>query len=420
MIQTILNRFKLVKWEKTFPYLMLIGIMHLGFAQNYVGSNNEMAIRSVIDFSTSTFWETNKSSNPGFFTWLAGSENYVGESDAFHVNGYVKKVGNTSFTFPVGSGSDLRTLTISAPTTSSAEFAVSWLGGNPDTTPDPTNSNQLHTTTSVSGTIKAVSSVGQWDWLPVNGTGEGLIVTVSIPVLSGDFFTSASDLRLVGWNGTTWINLGTSGASGLSENSSLSGTMIAGIQAIGIGSIKSIVTVVSAPVFTVVQNADGTLTVSGSAEKDGTVTITFPDKSTISVPVNNQGLFGPVTSLLPQVLKDVVKAVVISASGVSSVESSVPYETVQTVSVSEAFTPNGDGINDTWRIADIEKFPNTTVRVFNRWGHLVFSAKNYQNDWAGNYGDFNSVLPESSSYYYQIDYGTDGTIDKEGWLYIRK
>lgn len=418
-----MNRLKLKSIIST-PILLIVALIIIPIqeaaSQNHVVSGGEVVVFSNLDFATSSVWETSKASAPGFYTWTNNAENYSGATDVNHINGYVKKIGSQGFTFPVGNGADLRTLQMSAPASTSSEYAVAWLGGNPDATPDPTNAGQLHSTTAVTGTIKAVSPVGQWDWLPVNGTGEGLNVTVSIPALSGDFFTSASDVRLVGWNGTTWVNLGTSGASGLTENSSLSGTMLAGIQAIGIGSIKSIVTVVSAPVFTVVQNADGTLTVSGSAEKDGIVAITFPDKSTVSVPVNSQGLFGPVTSLLPQVLKDVVKAVVVSASGVSSVESSVPYETVQTVSVSEAFTPNGDGINDTWRIADIEKFPNTTVRVFNRWGYLVFSAKNYQNDWAGNYGDFNSVLPESSSYYYQIDYGTDGTIDKEGWLYIRK
>ena len=406
------------------PFLFVMAVFFIPIqeanSQNYVVSGGEVVVISNLDFATSTIWETNKSSNPGYFTWSNGSENYSGASDANHINGYVKKIGSQGFTFPVGSGTDLRTLQISAPASTTSEYAVAWLDGNPDSTPDPTNSNQLHATTAVSGTIKAVSSVGQWDWLPVNGTGEGLTVAVSIPALSGDMFTNLADIRLVGWNGSAWVNLGTSGASGLTENSTLSGTMIAGIQAIGIGSIKSMVTVVSAPVFTVVQNTDGTLTVSGTAEKEGTVTITFPDGSTQLVTVNSQGTFGPITSLLPQVLKGEVKAVVVSGSGISSVPASVSYETIINVSVSEAFTPNGDGINDTWRIVGIEKFPNTTVRVFNRWGHLVFSALNYQNDWTGNYNNFNTVLPDASSYYYQIDYGTNGVVDKEGWLYIRK
>lgn len=403
-------------------YIFLITIIHTQgvFSQNYVVSGSELSIVGNLDFSTSAAWDTDKLSLPGFFTWVNNAENYTGVSDLFHVNGYVKKIGSQGFIFPVGNGVDLRTLQMSAPTSNTSEYAVAWLGGNPDATPDPTNAGLLHPTTAVTGTVKAVSTVGQWDWFPVSGTGEGLVISVSIPALSGDMFSNPTDLRLVGWNGSAWVSLGTTGASGVSEDSILSGTMISGIQAIGIGSIKSIVTVVASPVFIVIQNVDGTLTVSGTAEKDGTVTITFPDKSTIVVSVNSQGGFGPVTSLLPQVLKDVVKATVTNLSGLTSAETIVSYETKQTVLPSEAFTPNGDGINDTWNIVDIEKFPNTTVRVFNRWGHLVFSAKNYQNDWAGNYSDFNSILPESSSYYYQIDYGTDGSVDKEGWLYIRK
>lgn len=417
--QTKLMGFKMVLLT---VFVTLVTIQE-AVSQNYVVSGGEVVVVSNLDFTTSMVWETSKASAPGFYTWVNNAENYSGASDANHINGYVKKIGSQEFTFPVGSGTDLRTLQISAPSSSTSEYAVAWLAGNPDTTPDPTNSNQSHTTTAVSGTINAVSSVGQWDWLPVNGTGEGLTVTVSIPALSGDMFTNPADLRLVGWNGASWVNLGTSGATGLTENSTLSGTMIAGIQAIGIGSIKSTITIVFQPIYTVVQNPDRTLTVYGLAEKNGTVTITFPDNTSITVVADNQGLFVPVTTLMPQALKGEVKAVVVNTNGQSSVEVIVKYETtipVENVSVSEAFTPNGDGINDTWQILDLDKFPNTTVRVFNRWGHLVFSAKNYQNDWAGNYNDFNSILPESSSYYYQIDYSTDGSIDKEGWLYIRK
>jgi gliding motility-associated-like protein len=44
-------------------------------------------------------------------------------------------------------------------------------------------------------------------------------------------------------------------------------------------------------------------------------------------------------------------------------------------------TPNGDGIND---IFEIENLPeNTEVIILNRWGNIVFSATNYQNNWDG-------------------------------------
>ncbi|RKT00250.1 YDG domain-containing protein [Flavobacterium sp. 123] len=90
------------------------------------------------------------------------------------------------------------------------------------------------------------------------------------------------------------------------------------------------------------------------------------------------------------------------------------------LNVSQAITPNGDGVNDTWLIYNIENHPNSSVRVLNRWGTEVFYSRNYQNDWDGHYKDSNGTLPESSSYYYQIDLSGDGTIDAQGWLYITK
>jgi gliding motility-associated-like protein len=90
------------------------------------------------------------------------------------------------------------------------------------------------------------------------------------------------------------------------------------------------------------------------------------------------------------------------------------------VNVSEAITPNGDGINDTWFINNIQNYPNNSVKVYNRWGDLIFSKNNYQNDWNGSYtkGENNNLI--SSSYYYQIDLDGNGSIDHQGWIFITK
>lgn len=90
------------------------------------------------------------------------------------------------------------------------------------------------------------------------------------------------------------------------------------------------------------------------------------------------------------------------------------------LNVSEAITPNGDGINDTWMIYNIENHPNTTVRVFNRWGSEVFLSRDYKNDWDGHYNGSSTSLPKSASYLYQVDLNSDGTIEYSGWLYITK
>jgi hypothetical protein len=47
---------------------------------------------------------------------------YSGSSDTKHVNGYVRKIGNQAFTFPVGDGSRLRTASISAPASATDVF----------------------------------------------------------------------------------------------------------------------------------------------------------------------------------------------------------------------------------------------------------------------------------------------------------
>lgn len=61
-----------------------------------------------------------------------------------------------------------------------------------------------------------------------------------------------------------------------------------------------------------------------------------------------------------------------------------------------AFTPNNDGINDTWEIGNINQWPNAQIVVFSRWGQKVFQATNYDNDWDGD------GLP-SATYYYVIE-----------------
>ena len=90
------------------------------------------------------------------------------------------------------------------------------------------------------------------------------------------------------------------------------------------------------------------------------------------------------------------------------------------VNISEAVTPNGDGINDTWMIYNIENHPNNTVRVFNKWGSEVFFARGYNNTWNGHYNSNSQALPDSAAYYYQLDLDGNGTVDKDGWLYITR
>ena len=90
----------------------------------------------------------------------------------------------------------------------------------------------------------------------------------------------------------------------------------------------------------------------------------------------------------------------------------------ETLNVSQGFSLNGDGINDTWFIGKMDAFPNAEVLVFNRSFQVVFEARNgYKNDWTGSWKN-GGQLP-SGSYFYTIDREGDGIVDQYGWLYIQ-
>ncbi|MNT16173.1 hypothetical protein D3C86_2014760 [compost metagenome] len=52
--------------------------------------------------------------------------------------------------------------------------------------------------------------------------------------------------------------------------------------------------------------------------------------------------------------------------------------------VPNVFTPNGDGINDVFKIEGLENYPGSKLLIFNRWGNEVYRSNNYQNDWDGS------------------------------------
>jgi len=65
--------------------------------------------------------------------------------------------------------------------------------------------------------------------------------------------------------------------------------------------------------------------------------------------------------------------------------------------IPNSFTPNNDGVNDTWIIPEITRTNTNQLYIYNRWGQLVYSAVNYQNDWNGTFND--TPLPEATYYY---------------------
>ncbi len=57
---------------------------------------------------------------------------------------------------------------------------------------------------------------------------------------------------------------------------------------------------------------------------------------------------------------------------------------IDCISIPNSFTPNSDGVNDTWIIENIDMFPNSHIQVFNRWGQIVFETWSNEEEWDGN------------------------------------
>jgi gliding motility-associated-like protein len=73
------------------------------------------------------------------------------------------------------------------------------------------------------------------------------------------------------------------------------------------------------------------------------------------------------------------------------------------IKIPNAITPNDDGINDTWIIDKLDLYPNTSIKIFNEWGKLVYTSKGGYSPWDGNYEG--KPLP-GATYYYIVDLNT--------------
>ena len=75
-------------------------------------------------------------------------------------------------------------------------------------------------------------------------------------------------------------------------------------------------------------------------------------------------------------------------------------------------SPNGDGLNDSWKIENIDLYPNNEVMVFDKTGRVIYSKKGYNNEWNGTVAG--SALSQDT-YYYIIDFGP-GLPKKKGFI----
>lgn len=141
-------------------------------------------------------------SQSGTFRFMPGSS-VTGASNASHFVGVVQKEGNTAFTFPVGRAGLYRPASISAPSAITDRYGVQYL-----------NSSILGSFPNSSRAI-TLDHVSNSEWWQINR----LVGTSAVNVgLSWDSNSGGvgdpSSLRVTGWNGSLWTDLGNGGTTG--------------------------------------------------------------------------------------------------------------------------------------------------------------------------------------------------------------
>ncbi|PIF00467.1 MAG: hypothetical protein CR994_05185 [Maribacter sp.] len=107
-------------------------------------------------------------------------------------------------------------------------------------------------------------------------------------------------------------------------------------------------------------------------------------------------------------------------------EPNVPEEKVEVFNV---LTPNGDGVHDVLVIGGLQNYPDNSLRIYNRWGVLVYTTRAYNTN--GNVFDGTSegrVTVEKDNklpvgtYFYILDYvnETGKNITLSGYIYVNR
>ena len=91
-------------------------------------------------------------------------------------------------------------------------------------------------------------------------------------------------------------------------------------------------------------------------------------------------------------------------------EDEMTIKVVAGIFVPTGFTPNGDGKNDSWRIPFLDPKLRATVRVYNRYGQLVYEVESKTVDWDGS---FNGRLQATGTFVYHISF-KNGRKDMKG------
>lgn len=118
---------------------------------------------------------------------------------------------------------------------------------------------------------------------------------------------------------------------------------------------------------------------------------------TPNVSMSNNRVENPV---IRNLTGDITYRLTVTAKGGCSASDEVFVKLLRAPKIPNTFTPNNDGINDTWRIDYLNTYPNNRVQIFTRTGQKVFESRGYNKPWDGT---LNGKPLPIDTYYYIIE-----------------
>lgn len=98
--------------------------------------------------------------------------------------------------------------------------------------------------------------------------------------------------------------------------------------------------------------------------------------------------------------RDITYTLSVSGAGGCTATDDVFVQQLLKPVIPNAFSPNGDGINDTWMIRYLDSYPGATVQIFDRYGKRIYMSSGYSIPWDGT---MNGKPMPAGVYYYIVD-----------------
>jgi len=181
--------------------------------------NNNLSVSGTHTFTSGLI---TTSATPNYLIYEAGSS-YSGDADTKHVNGWVKKIGNTNFTFPVGDNTYERNIALNI--SASSEFNVKY------STPTPnTNLSDLQ------APLVSIDANEYWIINQISGGSASVAMNWDDSKVAFPNW-NLSDIRVVSYNGSQWTDAGGSATGNTATQGNITSNSVSSFSRFTFGSV---------------------------------------------------------------------------------------------------------------------------------------------------------------------------------------